>query len=191
MVSALANQNLNYLVSGEVPERHGNAPPNIVPYQVFAVSDGHITPCIGNDGQFLKLCEVLRQRSLATNPRFVGNTARVQHRNELVPRLEVAFASRTHIEILRQLEQHGIPAEPLNRRMTCSKIRGRASQVVTRPGRAKRSLRTDPGYPHADHVLQRKPVGDRASSPAGRACQCNRCRGRGSMVWQTRQPGQP
>ena len=41
-VGTLANQALNYLVSGKVPDRIGNAHPNIVPYQVFPVADGEV-----------------------------------------------------------------------------------------------------------------------------------------------------
>ena len=60
-VGVLANQALNYLVSGKVPKRIGNAHPNIVPYQVFPVADGHIIIATGNDSQFAKFCAVLGQ----------------------------------------------------------------------------------------------------------------------------------
>ena len=59
MTGVLANQALNYLVSGASPHRMGNAHPNIAPYQVFAVADGHIILAVGNDGQFARLCEAL------------------------------------------------------------------------------------------------------------------------------------
>ena len=67
-VGVLANQALNYLVSGKVPQRMGNAHPNIVPYQVFPVADGHIIIASGNDGQFAKLCGVLGEPELAEEP---------------------------------------------------------------------------------------------------------------------------
>lgn len=115
MVAALANQNLNYLVSGNVPERHGNAHPNIVPYQVFAVGDGHIMLAVGNDMQFRKLCQVLRQPALAADPKFADNARRVRHRDELVPRLAAALLPFTRARILSLLEQQGVPAGPINR----------------------------------------------------------------------------
>ena len=114
MVAVLANQNLNYLASGEVPQRHGNAHPNIVPYQVFAVSDGHIMLAVGNDPQFRSLCEVLDQPGLASNPHFADNASRVRHRASLVARLEQSFMQHTRAGILSQLEQRGVPAGPIN-----------------------------------------------------------------------------
>ena len=54
-VGVLANQAMNFLASGEVPKRIGNAHPNIVPYQVFPVADGHIIIATGNDSQYGKL----------------------------------------------------------------------------------------------------------------------------------------
>ena len=60
-VGVLANQALNYLVSGKVPQRIGNAHPNIVPYQVFPVADGHIIIATGNDSQYVKLCQRARR----------------------------------------------------------------------------------------------------------------------------------
>jgi len=76
-VGVLANQALNYFVSKEVPARIGNAHPNIVPYQVFEVADGHLILAVGNDGQFRRLAEVLGDVALAEDPRFATNTARV------------------------------------------------------------------------------------------------------------------
>ncbi len=115
MVAMLANQNLNYLVSGKVPTRLGNAHPNIVPYQVFAVRDGHIMLAVGNDAQFAQFCAVIGQAELARDPRFARNAARVQHRDELVKHLDAALIKRDRDELLAQLEQQGVPAGPINR----------------------------------------------------------------------------
>ena len=96
-VAMLANLGANYLVSGTVPARAGNAHQNIVPYQVFAVapqSDGsadHIILAVGNDGQFAKFCEVAGQPELATDPRFARNQDRVRHRAVLGPMLELSL----------------------------------------------------------------------------------------------------
>ncbi|HMK70864.1 MAG TPA: CaiB/BaiF CoA-transferase family protein, partial [Xanthobacteraceae bacterium] len=83
-VGVLANQALNYLVSGKVPRRMGNAHPNITPYQVFPVSDGHIIIASGNDSQFAKLCAVLGEPDLAKDPAYIDNEARLTHRAALV-----------------------------------------------------------------------------------------------------------
>ena len=86
-VGVLANQGLNYLVSGEVPKRIGNSHPNIVPYQEFPVADGHIIIATGNDNQFVKLCHVLGAPELAEVPAYKDNVGRLAHRNELVAKL--------------------------------------------------------------------------------------------------------
>src|SRR2546430_16022752 len=82
-VGVLANQALNFLVSGELPERIGNAHPNIVPYQVFPVADGHIIIATGNDSQYQKLCAVLGEPKLADDPNYRDNRARLAHREQL------------------------------------------------------------------------------------------------------------
>lgn len=114
MVSVLANQNLNYLVSGDVPRRHGNAHPNIVPYQVFAVADGHVMLAVGNDAQFRSLCDLLRLPDLASDPRYTDNACRVRHRQSLIQILENSFLQHTRNDILLLLEQRGVPAGPIN-----------------------------------------------------------------------------
>src|ERR1700693_2354521 len=76
-VGVLANQGLNYLASGKVPERIGNAHPNIVPYQVFPVADGYIIIATGNDSQYQKLCGVLGAPELAKDSNYIENKARL------------------------------------------------------------------------------------------------------------------
>ena len=71
-VGVLANQALNYLVSGEMPKRIGNSHPNIVPYQEFPVADGHIIIATGNDNQYVKLCNVLGAPELARSAGLQG-----------------------------------------------------------------------------------------------------------------------
>ena len=86
-VGVLANQALNYLVSGKVPNRIGNTHANIVPYQVFPVADGHIIIASGNDGQFVKVCGVLGAPEIAENPDYRTNELRLAHRAELIGKL--------------------------------------------------------------------------------------------------------
>jgi crotonobetainyl-CoA:carnitine CoA-transferase CaiB-like acyl-CoA transferase len=114
MVAMLANQNLNYLVSGVVPTRHGNAHPNIVPYQVFAVRDGQIMLAVGNDQQFGRLCRLLDLPALASDSRFASNAARVAHRDALTALLDAALLVRDRDALLDQLERSGVPAGPIN-----------------------------------------------------------------------------
>ena len=114
MVGVLANQALNYLVSGKSPRRLGTAHPNIVPYQVFAASDGHLMLAVGNDAQFRRLCDILGAPELAADPRFATNAARVACRDELIPLLRMVLVRFSRDEILRQLALSGIPASAIN-----------------------------------------------------------------------------
>jgi crotonobetainyl-CoA:carnitine CoA-transferase CaiB-like acyl-CoA transferase len=113
-VGVLANQALNYLVSGVVPKRQGNTHPNIVPYQVFPVADGHIIIATGNDGQYQKLCTVLGEPELARKKEYIDNIGRLAHRNELVTHLSTLTKRMKGTELLDKLEAVGVPAGPIN-----------------------------------------------------------------------------
>jgi crotonobetainyl-CoA:carnitine CoA-transferase CaiB-like acyl-CoA transferase len=110
----LANQAMNFLASGRAPTRMGNAHPNIVPYQVFAVADGHVIVAVGNDGQFARYCAVLGRPDLAADPRFRTNADRVRERAVLVPILSALMTGITRAALLEALEREGVPAGPIN-----------------------------------------------------------------------------
>ncbi|MDV7144531.1 CaiB/BaiF CoA-transferase family protein [Tropicimonas sp. TH_r6] len=110
----MANQAMNFLATGEAPGRRGNAHPNIVPYQVFPVSDGHVIVAVGNDGQFRRFCEVLGQASLADHPSYASNAARVANRTALTGFLEPLTGDLPSAELLGLLEAAGVPAGPIN-----------------------------------------------------------------------------
>jgi len=114
MVGVLANQGLNYLISGRPTHRMGNAHPNIVPYQSFAVSDGYVNVAVGIDAQFARLCEALGLMELASNPLFATNAARVAHRAQLIPQLQDAIRRFSRDDLLQALEARGVPAGPIN-----------------------------------------------------------------------------
>jgi len=113
-VAALANQSLNFLVSGHAPQRHGTAHPNIVPYQAFATADGYLMLAIGNDGQFSRFCEVAGCGDLAGNPCFATNAQRLQHRQLLTSRLNSVLRSRRTQEWVEALAAAEIPCGPIN-----------------------------------------------------------------------------
>src|SRR5262245_14416082 len=113
-VGVLANQALNFLVSGKVPARQGNSHPNIVPYQVFPVADGHIIIATGNDAQYAKLCTILGAPQLAQGERYRDNKARLARREELVAHLSELTKRMTGTDLLSQLEAVGVPAGPIN-----------------------------------------------------------------------------
>ncbi len=113
-VAMLANLGANYLTSGVVPQRMGNAHQNIVPYQVFEVADGHMIVAVGNDGQFVKFCEVAGQPELARDARFAINADRVRHRATLVPLLAAFMKTRARADWLGALEAAKVPCGPIN-----------------------------------------------------------------------------
>ncbi len=132
-VGVLANQALNYLVSGKVPRRIGNAHPNIVPYQVFPVADGHIIIATGNDSQFGKLCALLGEPKIAEEPRYRSNSDRLANREELIARLSALTARWRRDDLLAKLEALGVPAGPINS----------LDQVFADPQVVHRSMRID------------------------------------------------
>ena len=113
-VAVLANQAENYFISGKAPRRLGNAHPNIVPYQVFPSSDGHLIIACGNDGQFQRLCGILGCPQFAADPAYATNAGRVAGRDVLVPQLADLTARFTRDDLLAALETAGVPAGPIN-----------------------------------------------------------------------------
>ena len=113
-VGVLSNQAMNYLVSGNVPKRIGNAHANIVPYQVFPVADGHVIIATGNDAQYVKLCNVLGTPELASNPEYKDNVGRLKHRDELIGRISAITSRMKRDDLLGKLEEMQVPAGPIN-----------------------------------------------------------------------------
>ena len=113
-IAVMGNQAMNYLVSGKAPGRLGNAHPNIVPYEVFEVADGHVIIASGNDGQYRKLCEALGQPGLGTDARYATNKDRISARAELVPVLNGLTRTLARADLLARLEVAGVPAGPIN-----------------------------------------------------------------------------
>ncbi len=110
----LANQAMNYFASGTAPGRVGNIHPNIVPYQVFPVSDGDVIIAAGNDGQYKRLCDVLNRPDLASDPAYATNADRVTRRDELVPVLVAETRKWTRDALLDALRAVKVPAGPIN-----------------------------------------------------------------------------
>ena len=141
-VAMLANMNTNYLASGIAPKRSGNAHPNIVPYQTFATSDGHIIVAVGNDSQFVKFVTAGGQPDLAHDERFATNPMRVRHRDILVPLLAAMVKTRTKQQWIDQLEQAGVPCGPINR----------LDEVFDNPQVEARRMQVDLPHPSAGIV---------------------------------------
>ena len=147
-VAMLANLGANYLVSGQVPGRMGNAHQNIVPYQVFEVapaldkSKDHLIIAVGNDAQFRKYCEVANVPELGVNPLFALNRDRVKHRAQLVPILEAVMRTRSKADWLAALEAAKVPCGAINN----------LAEVFADPQIQARGMVTHWQHPHQDDL---------------------------------------
>jgi crotonobetainyl-CoA:carnitine CoA-transferase CaiB-like acyl-CoA transferase len=141
-VAMIANMNMNYLASGVVPKRYGNAHANIVPYQVFRSQDGHVILAVGNDNQFAKFCEVAGRPELASDARFARNSDRVRNREIVIPILEDILRSRPTQEWVDALEPKGVPCGPINN----------IAQVFENPQVKHRAMRVEVPHPLAGTV---------------------------------------
>lgn len=113
-VAMLANQNSNYFTSGNAPTRAGNAHQNVVPYQVFAASDGHLIVATGNESQYRAYCKAIGAPELGDDPRFATNRLRVTNRDVLVALLSDIMKQGPRDEWISKLEAAGVPCGPIN-----------------------------------------------------------------------------
>ena len=143
-VAMMAVIDMNYLVSGAVPARAGNAHQNIVPYQVFACADGHVILAVGNDGQFRRFCDVAGTPGWAGDLRYATNAARVRNRDTMVPMIDALMRTRVQREWLEALERAGVPCGPINR----------LDQVFADPQLQARTMKLDLPHPLAGTVPQ-------------------------------------
>jgi len=140
----LANQAMNWLVSGKPPVRGGNRHPNIQPQDVFPCADGSIVLAVGNDGQFAKLATILGQPVWASDERFATNPARVRNHGELDPLLRAALAGRSRDAVIAELDAAGVPCAPINT----------VPEVFADPQVQHRGLLRDLPHPSAGRVPQ-------------------------------------
>lgn len=113
-LAAMVNLAQSYLLTGQLPERLGNAHPQIVPYGAFAAADGWFMLTIGNDEQYRRVCEAIGHPELWEDARFQSNAGRVTYRAELLPRLEAILRARPRQEWLERFTQAGVPVTPVN-----------------------------------------------------------------------------
>ncbi len=113
-VGFLANQAMNYLVSGRPPRRTGNAHPNIQPQDVFACRDGHMVLVVGNDSQFEKFCAAVERPDWARDERFTTNAGRVRNREALHALIADLFAQNDIAQWVTRIEAAGVPCAPIN-----------------------------------------------------------------------------
>lgn len=131
-VACLANQAMNYLVTGSAPRRTGNAHPNLVPYQDFPTSDGYMIIAVGNDAQFARLCTAMGLTALAGDSLFITNRQRVMNRHALIEALSEVTITHPTNHWVSLLESVGVPAGPINHLdavFADPQVRARAMQI--------------------------------------------------------------
>jgi crotonobetainyl-CoA:carnitine CoA-transferase CaiB-like acyl-CoA transferase len=131
--AALVNVAQNALVTGEEPERYGNAHPSIVPYQPFRAGDGWVAVAAANDGLYVRLCTALERPELAADERYATNEARVRNRRSLVAELEAVFAARSTEEWVELLLAAGVPAGKIRGVGEALRAAETATTTVTHP----------------------------------------------------------
>ena len=110
----LINEGTNYFTSGRTPVRHGNAHPNIVPYDAFPCSDGHVLLAIGNDAQFARFCDAFGLADMPADPRFQTNVARIENRAEVTRRVSEATAQFAKADVMEKCHAALVPAGPIH-----------------------------------------------------------------------------
>ncbi len=143
-VSFLANQAMNYLVSGKPPRRSGNAHPNIQPQDVFKARDGYLVLAVGNDDQFARFCDVIERPDLAKDESFRTNAGRVRNNATLTPILLEALASRDRDHWVERCARAGVPCGPINT----------VPEALADPQVQHRAMRIDIPHPVAGSVPQ-------------------------------------
>jgi crotonobetainyl-CoA:carnitine CoA-transferase CaiB-like acyl-CoA transferase len=163
-LAALVNVASSHLVSGAPPRRHGNAHPQIVPYETFDTADGAIAIAVGNDAQFARLCACLELPELARDARFAHNTGRVEHREALVSMLGAALAARSTAHWEETLRAANVP---------CGAVRS-VPEAFADPQVEARGMLVRVPHPHAGSIelvasplhLSATPVDVRRAPPA-------------------------
>jgi len=148
MVAFNASQIVSYLASGQIPQRWGNAHPQVVPYEVFPTADGHIILAVGNDSQFASFCQAAGRAELAQEPRFKTNSQRIMHREALIPLIAELMRTRTKREWIRTLEAASVPCGPINN----------MKEVLEDPQVQHRELHIDMPHPLGVAPVVRSPL---------------------------------
>ncbi len=158
-IALMANMNMNYLTSGVLPIRHGNAHPNLLPYQVFETADDPIIIAIGNDSQFRRWCELAEAPQLADDPRFSTNPSRIRNREALIAQVIELMKRRPRAWWVENLDARGIPCGVVNN----------FKQVFEDPHVRAREMKFEMQHPAAGTIpMVRSPVNLKGTPPVYR-----------------------
>ena len=131
-VASLINVGSNYLISGKVPGRWGNAHPTIVPYQSFQTADSFLVVGVASEGIWRRFCHAIDKDELARDERFLNNADRVNHRAELIAILAEVFRShhtQTWLDLLNSAEVPCAPIQTIDEVFAAPQVRHREMLV--------------------------------------------------------------
>lgn len=114
MIAITGYQSMNFLLSGQIPGRLGNAHPNMVPYQVFRCREGDIIIAVGSDRQYAAFCKTIGLPELADHPDYSTVAQRNRNRDRLIPIIAKAMLEATMEEWVERLEAVNVPCGPIN-----------------------------------------------------------------------------
>jgi crotonobetainyl-CoA:carnitine CoA-transferase CaiB-like acyl-CoA transferase len=106
-------ESTEYWATGQVPQALGSANRMSAPYQALRTKDGYVTVGANNERLWQRLCKALEVTELEKDPRFVTNTDRMNHRDELAAEWEVRLVAATTDEWVTRLLDAGVPAGPI------------------------------------------------------------------------------
>lgn len=155
-IAWLINVAHNYFATDTAPARYGNAHPNIVPYEVLPTRNGYLALAIGTDNQYQRFCEIVNRPDLWDNEHFRTNAGRVQHREALIPILQILFKERTTDEWINLCVKHNIPVGPINDIPT----------LLTDPHVKSRGMVQEIEHPTLGTIQQLGPVAKFSKTPA-------------------------
>lgn len=141
-VASLINVGSNYLIGGKIPNRWGNAHPNIVPYQNFKTADGYFVLGVASETIWRRFCQAIARPDLTDDPRFANNSKRVQNRTALIALLTEIFLSRPNESWLKLLHDAEVPCAPVQT----------IDQVFQAPQVLEREMLVDVEHPTAGKV---------------------------------------
>src|SRR5581483_4290601 len=141
-VAVLINAGSNYLMSGKVPGRWGNAHPTIVPYQSFQTADSYLVIGVASEGIWQRFCKAIGQAELANDARFAKNADRVANRQVLIDQLTKMFRGSDNQTWLRILNEAEVPCAPIQT----------IDQVFSAPQVLHRSMLLEVPHPTAGKV---------------------------------------
>jgi crotonobetainyl-CoA:carnitine CoA-transferase CaiB-like acyl-CoA transferase len=114
-LAVLINAASQYLIGGSVAEPQGSGHANVVPYQAFPTSDGHVLLGSPNDKLFRVVADALGRPEWKTDPRFTTNDARIAHRDVLIPMIGEITRTESAAHWVDTLSRTGAPVAPINR----------------------------------------------------------------------------